>query len=558
MPRRLLLAILMLIAAPMVILGWLSVRSLKSEEVIAKQRLISVFEQQLITQQLPLKELLEGYKQRLAAEVAGLEGEDLLNIVRKLERDDPVVKGCVLVTANGPVAHPSQPLSDDPKDLNRYAALVALAANRPTFLRNEKGTMSSSRRQSSALEMTPSALANESIDPVWQTWFRDQGMQLVLWFPQMDGDALGIVLERSRWIADVIGALPTTPSIDSSLSKNVPLSPGYSEIVDEQQKAIYRWGNRGDGDLPLIAEASAGVPLSNWALHYHGDVTQLLPNQASTVVLWSVIATSAVFVAIGAYVVTSMQRQMKLASDQVSFAGQVSHELRTPLTNIRLYVDLAKSDLADSESEALTSIVTPRLEVISQECERLTDLVSGVLDFVRGDQAAKRLRLRAGIADEWIDKILEPFIPGFAASGIKVERIREASQSIVLDEDILRIVLVNLLGNVDKYAASGKYVLIRSSIENNKLMVRVRDHGPGIPIRYRRHIFKPFTRLNHAIEAPSGTGIGLSIAQSAAKRHGGSLVLEPCAPPGACFLLSLPLDRDVQAIRVKTMKGASS
>jgi len=92
-----------------------------------------------------------------------------------------------------------------------------------------------------------------------------------------------------------------------------------------------------------------------------------------------------VLVSVGAYVVSATRRQMKLAKDQVSFAGHVSHELRTPLTNIRLYADLAKRDVADLQDDSLQQKLGSRLDVIALESARLSGLVSGVLDFMRGD-----------------------------------------------------------------------------------------------------------------------------------------------------------------------------
>lgn len=530
MPRSLLAASLLIIAAPLAILGWTSVRSLQSESIAARQQIDSLFQQRLRESQQPLVALFDEYQRHLADRFSG-DVVERLQSLRTLERTDPIVRSCLLVQRNGQMSHPSVPLTQQPKDLNHYAALASLAASHPAF--SSEVDASASKSQSVGVS---SASAGK---PIWQSWYMNQGMQLVLWFPQSDGSVAGVLLERSRWIADMIAILP--PSQGSiAISKNdTRLTGGYSTLVDEQQQVVYRWGESMAAEMEPISEIHALAPIANWRFRYHGNLSALLLNHASSAILWSSIATSTVLLSLAAYVLTAMRRQMRLAQDQVSFAGHVSHELRTPLTNIRLYADLAAQDLAGLGDPSLQRSIASRLDVISQESERLSGLVSGVLDFMRGDHRSQPIHRSAVVPDELLDEIIESFAPSFNAAGILVTRERGAGHVVRIDGDILRIVMVNLLGNVEKYAACGGRVMIQSAMAQDKLAVRIRDYGPGVAPRHRGYVFKPFTRLNHAIEAPSGTGIGLSIALAAAKRHGGNLVIESCPAPGTCFLLTL-------------------
>ena len=159
---------------------------------------------------------------------------------------------------------------------------------------------------------------------------------------------------------------------------------------------------------------------------------------------------------------------------------------------------------------------------------------------MRSDNGQRRSRRQEIVPDELLDDIIASFEPSFDAANIKIDRQRGASIAAQVDPDILRIIMVNLLSNVEKYAATGGYCSVQSSLADGYLLIRVRDRGPGIAHRHRRYVFKPFTRLNNAIEAPSGTGIGLSIALAAAKRTDGDLLIESCTAPGTCFLVKLP------------------
>jgi signal transduction histidine kinase len=255
--------------------------------------------------------------------------------------------------------------------------------------------------------------------------------------------------------------------------------------------------------------------------------------------LVSLLGIGVVFLALGTYVLTSVQRQMRAARNRVSFAGQVSHELRTPLTNIRLYAELAEADLKKIPASEARQSIEKRLAVIDSESRRLGRLVSGVLEMIRDDVKHRAPHLSLHNADELIDQTLQQFAPSFENAGIVVGREALADDLVNLDADIFEMVLVNLLSNVEKYAAEGGRVDITSRLEDEQLIVTVADQGQGIAARHRRNIFRPFSRVDDSINAPGGTGIGLTIARRAARRHGGDLTLLT-TERGACFEFRIP------------------
>ena len=93
-----------------------------------------------------------------------------------------------------------------------------------------------------------------------------------------------------------------------------------------------------------------------------------------------------------------------------------------------------------------------------------------------------------------------------------------------------------------KYASQGEQMDVASRIDNSRLIVRVTDQGPGIPWSKRKTVFRPFARLDESIHAPSGTGIGLTIARRLARRHGGELKMISI-PKGASFELKIPIQQ---------------
>ncbi len=233
---------------------------------------------------------------------------------------------------------------------------------------------------------------------------------------------------------------------------------------------------------------------------------------------------------------------MRSARQRVSFASQVSHELRTPLTNIRLYAELAEGDLQTFPDGETKESVGRRLKVIDTETRRLSRLVSGVLEMIRDPRKQREPRISNLVPDDVINQTITQFMPSFEKAELQVHRQAEASQTIGIDSDILELILVNLLSNVEKYAACGGSVTVSSKIKDDQLTIEVFDQGPGIPWHARKRIFRPFMRLDDSIQAPSGTGIGLTLARQLARRHGGDLELvQDETHQGACFRLQIKI-----------------
>ena len=107
------------------------------------------------------------------------------------------------------------------------------------------------------------------------------------------------------------------------------------------------------------------------------------------------------------------------------------------------------------------------------------------------------------------------------------------------DAERLRQVLVNLIDNAIKYSPAGDEVEVRAYSEADRVLVDIRDHGPGIAPEDQRLIFEKFGRVTSGNTRP-GTGLGLFIARSIAEAHGGTLAVSSTPRHGATFTLELP------------------
>jgi signal transduction histidine kinase len=290
---------------------------------------------------------------------------------------------------------------------------------------------------------------------------------------------------------------------------------------------------QGDHSGPAALVLPHRVGLGEWQVLAWDKLKTGSTHDTATLVIAGAIACTLLLV--GIYLQIQQGRALRLAEERVSFVNRVSHELGTPLTNILLNLDLAGRSLETRPAEAQR-----RLSLVHEEVRRLGRLVSNVLTFSRSERKALELTLTACVPDQVVEDMLAQFQPSLDRRKVRVEWQRGAPNSTRLDSDALAQIAGNLISNVEKYASAGGWLGLTTSMENERLKLRVSDHGPGVPTRSREKIFEPFERVHGSVsEGASGTGLGLAIARDLARRMGGDLVLRS-SETGSVFELDLP------------------
>jgi two-component system, OmpR family, sensor histidine kinase KdpD len=208
----------------------------------------------------------------------------------------------------------------------------------------------------------------------------------------------------------------------------------------------------------------------------------------------------------------------------------VSHDLRSPLTAIRAAgegLDRDDLQLDDRDRAGL-------LQTITGEAARLERLVTNLIDLSRLEAGAARPRPELWTGDDLVGRALETL--GTAADRVTVDLPDEPVAAIVDGAQIERV-LVNLIENALKFTSSASTVEIEVVAEAGELLIRVRDHGPGIRADDAERIFEPFEQGEGA---PSGSGLGLAIASGFAQANGGRVWSAPADGGGAVFTLAVP------------------
>jgi signal transduction histidine kinase len=235
---------------------------------------------------------------------------------------------------------------------------------------------------------------------------------------------------------------------------------------------------------------------------------------------------------------TTAEELRRLSALRADFVSLVSHELRSPMASVigsARTLQLRWRELSPEQRESF-------LGLIAHETSRLADLIGDVLDTSRIEAGtfsysfddvdlALLVRDSAAAAERGQDEV-----PVRAVVHDPLPRVRG-------DRERLRQVLVNLIDNAVKYSPPGVEVSVEAQSTNGRVVIEVRDHGPGIPPEHQNVIFEKFGRVQGGSAKP-GTGLGLFIARSIAEAHGGSLVVRSSPEDGSIFTLSLPVGVD--------------
>ena len=218
---------------------------------------------------------------------------------------------------------------------------------------------------------------------------------------------------------------------------------------------------------------------------------------------------------------------------QTEFISQLSHELRTPLTVINGW---SETLLADENMDADTR---QGLKIISSEAARLTDMVMELLDFTRMQDGRMTLAVEETDIRGVFEDTVYMYSSRLAQDGIQLHYLDNEDDipEIPCDGQRLRQVFLNILDNAAKHGGNGKRIEASMTLEDNFVVVRIRDFGPGIPEDELPLVKKKFYKGSASVR---GSGIGLAVCDEIVEMHGGILTLENAQGGGTLVTVKLP------------------
>lgn len=243
-------------------------------------------------------------------------------------------------------------------------------------------------------------------------------------------------------------------------------------------------------------------------------------------------------------VLNDLTRLRNLEEGRREFVANVSHELRTPLTSIQGFAEALNDGALDDKKNARKFV-----NIIYRQAARLGNILEDILTLSRLDRGSDLTDIEfipMGINDI-IQSAIELSLYNADKKHIQLENICGQDYLLSINQPLIEEALINLIDNAIKYSPENSTVTISSHVNKKKLIIEIKDQGPGIEKEHLPRLFERFYRVDKARSRNmGGTGLGLAIVKHIAQIHSGEIRVISEMGFGSTFSLHLPLLKETK------------
>ena len=232
------------------------------------------------------------------------------------------------------------------------------------------------------------------------------------------------------------------------------------------------------------------------------------------------------------------QELATLEHSRRSFVANVSHELKTPMTTIGGFIDGILDGTIEKEKE------NQYLRTVSDEVKRLSRLVTGMLNMSKIEAGELDIKPQKFDISEMIFRTLLAFERVIDGKHIEIRGL-ETMESVFVsaDKDMINQVVYNLIDNAVKFTPEGGYIEVTSKADSEKIIVKIRNSGKGIPSEETDKIFERFYKVDKSRSYDvKGAGMGLFIVKTIIELHSGQIIARSVPDEYAEFIFQLPVE----------------
>ena len=242
---------------------------------------------------------------------------------------------------------------------------------------------------------------------------------------------------------------------------------------------------------------------------------------------------------IGALIVLNdISRLRAVETIRRDFVANVSHELKTPITSIKGFLETLRDGALHDPENAQRF-----LNIVIKHADRLSLIIEDLLSLSRIERDAEKgeIRLEQGSLNEVFEAVEKTCREKAQLKNIKLEYAIDQGLVAEINPTLLEQAIVNLIDNAVKYSESESAVQVEAHATADEIVIKVRDHGSGIPRDHLTRIFERFYRVDKARSRKvGGTGLGLAIVRHIVLAHRGRVNVESSVGRGSTFSIHLP------------------
>jgi signal transduction histidine kinase len=277
-----------------------------------------------------------------------------------------------------------------------------------------------------------------------------------------------------------------------------------------------------------------------WRIELTGEITRplLFKEFYRSFYFWTIL-TMMFFLVFGIFIIgrtiAHEKEILKLKSD---FVSSVSHEFKTPITSIKALTErLLDGNVKDPKR------MREYYSEISRDTENLNHLVGNILDFSKMEEGKKQYNIEETDFKLWLEQTLTDFFSRITHRKYNINtNINETSVLVKIDRNAMKLAVNNLLDNAVKFSPENSEVKVTLEKQGEKLLLKIKDDGIGIPKNEQGSIFEKFYRTKDALRhSITGTGLGLTIVKQIVEAHNGEIGVESEPGKGSSFTVTIPL-----------------
>jgi two-component system phosphate regulon sensor histidine kinase PhoR len=309
------------------------------------------------------------------------------------------------------------------------------------------------------------------------------------------------------------------------------------QVVDERNQFMYGVPYQPRG---LLVSVNFDT-LDGWAVRVTEEDDPALEDELHRKrIVDSVLIGGAVTIILAglAFLAIAIRRERRANELKSDFISNVSHELKTPLSIITMFGEMLANGRTKSSEQA-----TEYAEIIYRESVRLDRLIENVLDFAKIERGMGVYEFADADIGEVVTRAIDLAARRLQTAEMTIDVEIEPDLPIIkLDANAVTLAVLNLIDNAIKYAAAGKKIAVKLTKDDARVVLSVKDWGPGIERDEQARIFERFYRARAMRLKPiRGSGIGLALVQHIARAHGGDVSVTSTPPDGSTFQLWLPI-----------------
>lgn len=219
------------------------------------------------------------------------------------------------------------------------------------------------------------------------------------------------------------------------------------------------------------------------------------------------------------------------------FFSIIAHDLINPVFGLMQLIDLLHSEFENDSKEEIESF----LSTISQASKSVFELLQNLLLWARSQTDRIEFQPEPQNLKELIDTVINMIEPASKAKNIKIHNNINLSLFGLIDTNMIRTVLRNLISNSIKFSFPGQEINLNAQEQGNQILISVKDHGIGMDNEHLKMLFKiDFKPKTPGTNNERGTGLGLIICKEFIEKHDGIIWVESQENHGSTFYFSIP------------------